>query len=123
MYERGLLPIKFLDCPEPPDAPPAFVSGDRRAAVPGALLCTDGSGGTRTADGVLRRCGFGVALVARSPDRGYLIIAAAFGVLGGRRQTVPRAQYTAALVGLRLLSRGEAAGQTKQPCGPIALRW
>ena len=106
MCERGLLPMEFIDCPGPEEAPPVFTSGDWSAGGPEALLCTCGSGGKRTADGVLRRCGFGVALVARSQSGEYRVVAAAFGALGGRIQTVPRAEYTAALVGLRLLSRG-----------------
>ena len=90
LYERGLLPMEFLDCPRPKDAPPVFTSGDWSAGGPEALLCTDGSGGQRTADGVLRRCGFGVALVARSQSGEYRVVAAAFGALGGRRQQFRR---------------------------------
>ena len=106
LYERGLVPMEFLDCPGPEESPPVFTSGDWSAGGLEALLCTGGSGGKRTADGVFRRCGLGVALVARSQGGEYRVVAAAFGALGGRRQTVPRAEYTAALVGLRLLSSG-----------------
>ena len=64
----------------------------------GGAVYTDGSGGQNSDDAELRRCGWAATVIRKRNDTGeYVMFAAIGGNLPGRRQTVPRVEFTAVI--------------------------
>ena len=68
--------------------------------IDGGDLFSDGSGGVHTSDPRIRRSGSAFIQVTNSNGK-YVVAAGGFAPLGGKRQTVPRAELNAAIMALK----------------------
>ena len=102
---RGLTPKDWVT----PQEAEEYVAKVGSTVWDGGTYYLDGSGGERTRDRRLRRCGW--ATVKLKEEGPGMVEAkysqAAFGSLGGRQQTVPRAELKAAIETLKLCRRGD----------------
>ena len=91
---RGLLPNHAVELPPPSDTEDREEEGQVLLGYEGEV-CGDGSGGERTSDAKLRRCGWAVVQVV--PLKSQSTWPTCAGKLTGPKQTVPRAELAALL--------------------------
>ena len=88
-WMRGLVPSSWVACTPPPAQAPVHRAGDMHPR-PGSAYYLDGSGGERTSDPRLRRCGWAAVHMCHGQ-----VIGSLHGILPGPFQTVPRSELLA----------------------------
>ena len=99
---RGIVPVSLAPIPDPPDHMPTSCIGGLELFARGRHFYLDGSGGARSSDPRLRRCGWGSALMNFSSPLEPRLRASLFGGVPGLVQTVPRSELLAAVRTLEL---------------------
>ena len=97
----------YPNVPEPEDDPEVMHSGDFDNFKLADKFYLDGSGGARSSDKRLRRCGWGAVVADLSNINNPLVVAAAFGPLPGPDHTVPRSELYAAVFAMEATDAAE----------------